>query len=122
MLLLLGCGHDVRLNHVGVPFIIPTDKTISILDLDGQYRRFIKTKTPVRLMGSVKYQCQIRGAWAFIEQGERLVFVDFASTSPNILLPTKKVSRPLIVEGLILPDDTVLNKYRLVPVAFEYQR
>jgi hypothetical protein len=122
ILLMGGCAHDVRFDHIGLPFVVPVEKTLSIQDLDTNYRNYIKLKTPVRVMGSVKYQCQIRGAWAFIEQSDRLVFVDFASSSPNILLPTKRDSRPLIVEGLLKPDDTVLNKYRLVPVAFEYQR
>lgn len=122
IILLSGCGQDVRFVHYGAPFTIASEQTLSIQDLDSQYRRFIKTKTPVRVMGLVKYQCHIRGAWAFLEQGERLLLVDFSRTSPNVFLPVRKTSRPLVVEGLVLADDTVLNKYCIVPLAFEYQR
>lgn len=122
LLLLAGCTHDVNLDHKGSAFSVPFEKTMSIQDLDKQYRQYLFRKIPVRIMGEVKYQCHIRGAWAFLAQGDNLVLIDFASSSPNILLPTRKINSLLMVEGLVTQDDTVFNKYHLIPTAFEYQR
>lgn len=122
VILLAGCGPDRRFDHVGNPFTVPAEQSVSIAALDATYRQYIRQRVPVRLTGTVKYHCQIRGAWAFIEQGDRLAFIDFASSSPNILLSTKKIAYPLVVEGMVVADDTVLNKYHIVPTGFEYQR
>jgi hypothetical protein len=121
-ILLTACANHKYQAHFGQAFLIPFEQTLSFEQLDQQYTRYIARHLPVRLMGGVKFQCKIRGDWAFLTHGDSLVLVDFASSSPNILLPIETVVKPLMIEGYIVSDDTVLNKYRLIPTGFEYQK
>ena len=119
---LTACAHHKYQDHFGAAFVVPFEQTMAIQDLDQQYMRYLSRRQPVRLMGDIKFQCKIRGDWAFVSQGDHLLLVDFASSSPNILLPIETVGKPLMVEGYITTDDTVLNKYHLIPTGFEYQK
>jgi hypothetical protein len=121
LLLTVGCGkYNRHCQHVGQPFQLKPEQTSLIKDLDKDYIKIVRQKTPVRIQGVIKYQCRIKGAWAFIDDGSSMVFVDFMAPTGNILLPTKQYQNPIIIEGRLVIDDTVLNNYHLIPYAYEY--
>jgi hypothetical protein len=122
LFIISGCSRQTELfNHQGLPFT-ENLKTITIKELDKTYPQYLRNKSRIRIQGTIKYQCKIRGLWAFIDDTTGLIFVDFAPTTPSISLSTHQYSYPIIIEGLLTPDETVLNNYHIIPTGYEFIR
>jgi hypothetical protein len=122
LLFIAGCGNRAEVfTHRGLPFT-ETLKTVTIKELDKTYPTYVRGKQPVRIQGKIKYQCKIKGLWAFVDDGSGLLFIDFEPATPNIALPTHQYPYTITIEGRITPDETVLNNYHIIPTAYEFSR
>lgn len=120
-MIMTGCNFNNPANiHHGAPFTLEDTSITTIKEMDTTYTRLIRYNQPVRVKGTIKYQCKIKGSWAFIDDTTGLVFINFAATSPNISIPKHQLRNPIVIEGHVKPDNTVVNDYHILPYAFEF--
>jgi hypothetical protein len=119
LLLLVSCAKQQQnfSTHQGDAFRV--QKYSDVEYLHKNYKWLIQRKVPVKIKGRIKHYDEILGQWAFLIIDEEILFVNFAVETPNITLPEEPIRKEIILEGILVTDETVLNNFALWPYAYE---
>ena len=116
LVLLTGCRVTSAKTAVLPGLTLSEPQKIS--EIDKNYKRYLRNNTLVQIRGTIVYQSKALGNWAYVEDDTGMVLLNLNNTSPNFLLPLNKVGKTITVEGLLYPDDTVINEYLIVPITY----
>ena len=125
LVLFTGCARKDSLpKHYGKEFTV--QKKTEIDYLNKYSKKLIAQKTPVKITGKIRFRDKILGSWAFVDvtedefAEENLIFINFSAVSQNITLPPEQRGEEIMIEGILVKDDTVLSGYSMIPYGYEF--